>query len=314
MADASLWNSGYVLSQFWYLETNNISGTDYDGTPARTPVPPQTPGHWRQHQPPPVPPIVTTNTPAGMDNPFLVASNSGNTATLQHPWRLSPIHKSPCSATLSSTLSNHHDVPADDDDFQNIFVPSPATTQPSHPPPHTPHHWCLPAEGPNRPSGSLRAGQHSCTAAVARDGPAGNKTAHKAKDVWAFFDKTGGHSVCMICEWVIFNETYIAYWQSIDICMLVTLSMSIPNSNLAAQHLPFGLIWPNFILTSGLSIVTRRAYQQNGRGQKPLWILINKNIVKIQEQIHSQVNENDSPMKHLLLLWWNSSFRMIRCD
>ena len=38
------------------------------------------------------------------------------------------------------------------------------------------------------------------TAAVARDGPAGKKTAYKAKDVWAFFDKTGGHSVCMICK------------------------------------------------------------------------------------------------------------------
>lgn len=243
-ADASLSNSRYTLSQFQYPEADNICGTDYDATPARTPVTPQTPGCQRQHQPYPVPLIVMTNTPAGMDNPFLVASNSGNTSTPQQHWHLSPIHEPPHSPTLSSTSSNHCDVPGNDDDFQNILAPSPVTTQPSHPLPPTPHHWHLTAEGPtpNRPSGSLRAGQHSCTAVVARDGLAGNKMAHKAKDVWAFFDETGGHSVCMICKWVICNKTYIGYWQFTDICMLATLSISEPNSNQAAWCLPFKFI------------------------------------------------------------------------
>ena len=178
MANASLSNYRYVLLWFWYSEADNVYGTDYDGTPARTPVAPQTPGHRRQHQPPPIPLVVTTNTPAGTDNPFLVASNRGNTSTPQQPWHLSPIHEPPCSPTLSSMSSNHCNVPGNDNDYQNIFAPSPVTTQPSYPPPCTP--GC----------------QHSHTAVVARDGLAGNKMAHKAKDVWAFFDKTGGHSVC----------------------------------------------------------------------------------------------------------------------
>ena len=49
--------------------------------------------------------------------------------------------------------------------------------------------------------------------------------------------------------------------------MLATQSMSAQSSNLAVRHLPFGLIWPDFISTSGLSIATKRAFQPDGKRQ-----------------------------------------------
>jgi len=41
---------------------------------------------------------------------------------------------------------------------------------------------------------------------------------------------------------------------------------------------------------------------------------VDENTVKVQAQTRSLVNENNSPTKHLLMRWQNSSFRMIRCD
>ena len=160
-----------------------------------------------QHQPPPTPEIIITNDLTSMDNPFLVTTDGGHATMLQQP-RLSPIHEPPRSPTLSSMSLNN--APGHDDDFQDVFA-SPTPTQPSCPPPCTPCQHHFPAEGPtpNRPTGSPRAGWHSCSAAVARNGPAGNKTAHKAKDVWAFFEKMNGHSNCMICEWEFHHKYYL---------------------------------------------------------------------------------------------------------
>ena len=59
--------------------------------------------------------------------------------------------------------------------------------------------------------------------------------------------------------------------------------MSVQHSNLEALRLPFGLIYPNSILTSGLSIVTSMAYQPNGKIQKRPLTLTVKNMVKSQK-------------------------------
>ena len=96
--------------------------------------------------------------------------------------------------------------------------------------------------------------------------------------------------------------------------MLVTQSMSTQSSNLAVQHLPFRLIWPDFILMSGLSIVTKRAFLPCGKRQKLLSILTAESMVKTQGWSHSHLSVKNSPMKHLSVHWQSLSYKMIRCD
>ena len=185
----------FALVFFKFSEANfSFFWIDYDGeTPARTPaVPPRTPGRRRQHQPP-VPEIVTV-----ADNPFLVASsNIEHAVTPPHP-ELSPCNEPPPSPTPSSIPPNHAH---DDDDFRDVFMsPTTPTPQPRAPPRTPRRHLQAESPTPDRSYGSPRAGQHSCLAAVARNGPAGNKSAHNAKDVWAFFEKIEGKNHCMICE------------------------------------------------------------------------------------------------------------------
>ena len=96
--------------------------------------------------------------------------------------------------------------------------------------------------------------------------------------------------------------------------MLATQSMSAQSSNLAVRHLPFGLIWPDFISTSGLSIATKRAFQPDGKRQKLLSILTAESMVKTRGRSHSHLNVKNSPMKHLSMHWQNLSYKMIRCD
>ena len=96
--------------------------------------------------------------------------------------------------------------------------------------------------------------------------------------------------------------------------MLATQSMSAQSSNQAVQHLPFGLIWPNFILISGSSIVTKKAFQSHGKRQRLLSILTAESMVKTWGQSHSHLSIKNSPMKHLSMHWQNLSYKMIRCD
>lgn len=98
------------------------------------------------------------------------------------------------------------------ENFASIFndspphTPDPVVHAPSTPhTPHTPSRDTQTPQTPRRGHGrrdrTPRAGRHSTSRRAGRTGagPAGNKTEHKAEDVWEFFARKGNENQCNFC-------------------------------------------------------------------------------------------------------------------
>ena len=138
--------------------------------------------------------------------------------------------------------------------------------------------------------------------AITKNGPAGNKPAHNAEDVWAFFKKIEGKNCCMICKWV-------SQWCHVLLAGQYWWGTDMHASNSENEHTTFKpgnsmttlwLIYPNSILISGLSIVTSMAHQPNGKIQNQLLTLTVENMVKSQK-VQNQQSTKNFPMRLLLM-------------
>ena len=157
-------------------------------------------------------------------------------------------------------------------------------------------------------------GRRSQVAAVARDGPAGNKTRHKALDVWRFFTAIHTHNYCVFCEWV-------ATIYTIGPCLLIWKgrhTVQIPKNRVQSSLLIPPLVHcehtcSNFILMNGsrnVTNVTSRLQPQKWNHQ--LTLIGDGKVRCTAAQVQTHALRRNIRTRLLLMCWLSSSLRMTK--
>lgn len=175
--------------------TSTLQLQDHGGVEATpTPAPRgRVPGHSHRHQ---EDPTAEPNAMAGPSRPNPpVAAARANRATSHHSSSSSSHSEQHSRPGTPPSPSPPTDSSSGEDEELNDVFNSPLTPRRLSPPASPTR-----AAREERAQGTPRFGRRSRVAAVARDGPAGNKTQHKALDVWRFFTAIHTHNYCVFCE------------------------------------------------------------------------------------------------------------------
>jgi hypothetical protein len=153
-------------------------------------------GHSHQEDPVAGSSVPQMNAPGGpsMVDPVAPAAR----ASSRHSSSSTSVHSQQSNPPTSPTDSSADEA----ENFDHVFNDSPSPRRLS--PPVTPSQATRADQAQTvraeRARGTPRFGRRSRVAAVARDGPAGNKKRHAAQDVWRFFTAINQRNHCVFCE------------------------------------------------------------------------------------------------------------------